>query len=433
MAATPYMTSNDLVEAVKRKISLPSAQQAFSQLDILSFLNEETMVSQVPSVLQYHQEYYVYTILVPLLSNQNRYPIPDRAIGMRLRNLFWIDQNGNYFELSRIQEEDKAFYARNIGANTAIHKYYPEGNDIVLTPQVISSPTGQLAFEIFIRPNQLVTNDRAITVTAYSKTLTVDNSTIHVGDYLTITTMTTSGIVTTNVLTAVSGITGPNQFVIGATSANTAANLATAITATGTVTSAVAASAIITIVYSTLTTTFATLSSINQPAPGLLVQAGQGVMFNAVPSTWQNPVTLVTEPLFTNNILVDFLQTKAGHKIRSFDVLIPANGITGTTINFSAGTVPQDLIVGDYVCLANECIIPYLPPDLHSGLAERAAARILAALGDQIGLGMSQQKIADLDARQGNLLDNRVDGSPLKVSGRKGLLRYGKLTSGRRY
>lgn len=434
--AVPYLTSDALVEAVKRKISLPVSQNSFSVLDILAFCNEEMQISQVPSVLQYHQEYFVYNVISPLLSNKVNYPIPDRAIGMKLRDLFWKDQSGNLFEMSRIQTEDKAFFSRNIGANEAIYKYYLEGNDIVLTPQVIQNPTGQLVFGIFLRPNQLVTDDRAITVTSFSKTLTVDNATIAVGDYLTITTTSSSGVVVIYTLTAVAGAPGANEFQIGGTSIITATNLATAIGLTGAVTSASTGSpstAIVTIVYNPLSTTFETATIANAVTLGMVVQTGQGVIFTAIPSTWQNPVTLVTEPLFVDSSYVDFLQTKPGHRIRSYDVLIPSGGISGTTINFSADDVPSDLIIGDYVCLANECIIPGIPPDLHGGLAERAAARILAALGDQIGLTMSQQKIADIDARQGNLIDNRVDGSPLKVLNRKSLLRFGKLTSGRRY
>lgn len=436
MATTPYLTSNDLIEAVKRKISFPTSQATFTELDILAFANEEMQISQVPSVLQYHQEFFVYNITVPLLTNQNRYPIPDRAIGMKLRDLFWKDQSGNLFDMSRIQTEDKAFFSRNIGANEAIYKYYMEGNDVVLTPQVIQNPTGQLVFGIFLRPNQLVLNDRAITVTGFNKTITIDNSTISVGDIVTITTTNSSGVSTIYTLTATSGSPLANQFLIGGTSIITAMNLATAIMNTGAVTSASSGSpstAIVTIGYNVLSTTFTTANSAGAETLGLVVQVGQGVQFVDIPATWQNPVTLITEPLFVNNILVDFLQTKPGHKIKTFDILIPSNGISGTTINFSEGDVPSDLIIGDYVCLANECIIPGIPPDLHNGLAERAAARILAAIGDQIGLGMSQQKIADIDARQGNLLDNRVDGSPLKVLNRKSLLRYGKLTSGRRY
>lgn len=436
MAVTPWKTSDDMIEAVGRKISLPNNQNAFSTLDILSFCSEEMMISQVPSVLEYHQEYYVFPVRVPMLPNKTRYAIPDRAIAMKLRELFWEDQNGNLSEMSRIQSEDKAFFQRNTGTNQLFNKFYVEGNDIVLTPQSVPNPTGNLIFYIFIRPNQLVPNNRAATVANFSKTLTIDNSTISVGDILTITQAPDSGVVTYTTLTAVSGAPASGQFQIGASSIATATNLSLAITTTGifsAVSTGTPSTNVISLTYNSLSTTMSSINSNNQPTLGIVVQSQQGVVFNSVPTTWLNPVTNITTPLFQNNILVDFLQTKPGHKIKAFDKLIPANGITGNTINFTQSDVPSELIIGDYICVSNECIIPFLPPDLHNGLAERAAARILASMGDQIGLAMSEQKIADIEKRQGNLLDNRVEGAPLKVTGRKSLLHFGKIARIRRY
>lgn len=431
-SAKPYMTSQDIIDSVKRKIMFPISSVTFSELDILSFCNEEMFLSQVPSILQYHQEYFVYNIKVPLLSNVNRYPIPDRAIGMKLRELFWTDAQGNYFEMTRIQSEDKAFFQRNIGANQAIHKFYMEGNDVVLTPLVIGNPTGFLNFFIYLRPNQLVLNNRASTVTNFIKDLTIDNAHIVAGDTLTITNFDISGNPTVFILTAIaSGSPTPSQFVIGGTSIITAGNLAAAISASTAVVSAtngIPTSAIVSINYTTLNTTFVASNIL-----GIIVSTSQGVQFDNVNTTWLNPVTGITEPLYVNLELVDFLQTNPGHRIRAFDKQIPLNGISGNVIMFNAGDVPSDLVIGDYICLANECIIPLLPPDVHNGLAERTCARILAALGDQAGLAISQQKIAEIDTKQGNILDNRVEGSPLKITARKSLLRYGKSGVGRRF
>ncbi|NBX74721.1 MAG: hypothetical protein EBQ89_10570 [Alphaproteobacteria bacterium] len=91
-----------------------------------------------------------------------------------------------------------------------------------------------------------------------------------------------------------------------------------------------------------------------------------------------------------------------------------------------------NLKVGDYICLANESIIPQIPPDLHTVLAERTAARILAAIGDQAGLAVANQKIAEMELRQGNVLDQRVEGAPEKITARHSLLRYGKMGVRRR-
>ena len=113
---------------------MPIAQNLFSEDDILKFANEEMAISQIPSILEMHEEYLVTTKLVALTSTQPRYSIPDRAIGMKLRDPFWQDNYGNIFQMSQVTEEDKAFFQRSIGANQAIHKYYIEGNDVVLAP-----------------------------------------------------------------------------------------------------------------------------------------------------------------------------------------------------------------------------------------------------------------------------------------------------------
>jgi hypothetical protein len=88
--------------------------------------------------------------------------------------------------------------------------------------------------------------------------------------------------------------------------------------------------------------------------------------------------------------------------------------------------------IGDYACVANECIIPQIPPDLHNTLAERTAARILAAIGDVEGLQASNAKLQEIETRQGTILDDRVEGAPQKITARHSLLRYGKMGTRKR-
>ena len=84
MGIRPWMTSNELIEAVKRKIALPINQRTFSEEDILAFSNEELMISQVPDILMYHEEFFVFSEDVTLIPNVQRYAIPERAMGMKL-------------------------------------------------------------------------------------------------------------------------------------------------------------------------------------------------------------------------------------------------------------------------------------------------------------------------------------------------------------
>jgi len=158
----PFMTSRDLINAVKRKILFPISQNTFSESDLLAFANEEMQISQVPSILQFHEEYFVYNKVLPLVSNISRYPVPNRAIGMRLRDLAFSDSVGNVYEVTRINSDDKSFFQQSTGTSETIHKYYLEGNDVVLTPSIGANPTtGNVNFYFYLRPNQLVDDTRA--------------------------------------------------------------------------------------------------------------------------------------------------------------------------------------------------------------------------------------------------------------------------------
>lgn len=404
MSFKPYLTSTDIIEAVKRKISVPVYQNTFSEEDILRFANEEMLISQVPSVLSFHEEYFVTTKEVSLENNRTRYPIPERAIGHRLRDLFYKDVSGNLVEMARISQDDRAFFQYR-GGNGDVYTYYFEGHDVVLVPDVDSSAQGSLLFVYYLRPNQLVLNERIATLTGFSKTVTVDNSALTAGDTFTIGD---------EVFTAVVGAPSTNQFQIGVSSSVSASNLAAAINTEATY-SATVAGAIVTVLYSVLDTT---LSSSDSSA--LSVQTTQGCVFDQMPTN------------LTVGSTIDFLQTRPGHRTYSMDITLPVGSISGTTLNLATANVPTDLIVGDYIASSGECFIPQIPTDLHIALVERICARILSSIGDTEGLQTVNQKLQEVELRTGSLVDNRSEGSPQKINQRHSLLRRGKLGPRRR-
>lgn len=407
----PWMTSNNLIKSVKRRILFPTNQATFNDDEILKFANEELMNSQVPSILQFHEEYFVQKLVVPLESNQSRYPIPNRAIGMKLRDLFHQDSNGNLFEMSQITSEAKAVYQINLGSNMTYQKYYVEGNEIVVVPNVGSAPTGSLVFFIYLRPNQLVKDERAAIIKSFNKKVTIDNAQIVAGDTFKFNSTT---------FTAVAGAPSSLEFQIGGTSIITASNLMSAINASG-VTSATTdtpPTSTIVINYTNLKTT--TMST-NNPA-AIQITTQQGVEFNSLESSYFNPFTQITEDLFLSGSVIDILQTNPGHRTYNYDITI--QNIDGNSAYFNPSDISLETKVGDYICLQHECIIPQIPPDLHNLLAERTSSRILSAIGDRDGLQVSAAKIAEMEKNQGSLIDNRVDGSIQKISARHSILRH---------
>jgi len=399
----PYKTSNDIIETVKRNGAIPIAQVTFSNDDILAFANEEMDISQVPSVLQYHESYFTYTDTVPLEDQKSRYPIPERAIGMSFRALYWQDQSGNLYEMTQINPDDQSYFQRNVGANQAIHKYFVEGNDVVLTPLQLNNPTGSLVFKYFLRPNRLVVDERAAISKNFVKNIQINNASIANGD-----TVTLGSVV----------FTAGTDFTIGMTAISTATSLVSAIMTEGTYTAGngTPSTDTVAVSYTVLSTTFETSNT-----SAFIISTRQIIECTAdVPAN------------ITNASKIDFLQTTAGHKTFKFDVTLGNNVISGSFISFAAGDIPTDFKVGDYIASQYECIIPQILDDLHVGLSHRTLARILSSLGDKEGLTDTNAKIGEIEQRQGTLLDNRGSGDPKKILNRHSLLRYAKSSSKRR-
>lgn len=401
MSKLPFYTSNTLIEAVKRNISFPIAQVTFNEEDILRFADEEMFLEQVPSILQYHEEYFVFHEDVPLVANQSKYPIPKRAIGMKIRDLFYKDISGQLQEMSRINPDDKSYMQTKGDSFPTPIYYYMENNSIVISPTVGPTPVGSLSFTYYLRPNSLVQDARAIVCRSFSKAVTITNSTLLSGDKIKL-----------GAITAVAG----TDFVIGVNDTTTANNFSAYIggLVNTQFTSSVSGN-IVTIFYTERGTEFSTTKS--------------------TAFAIQQTITLNTTNVPTDIVagsLVDILQTDGGHSTLAIDVKLIPNSVSLTSLTFTDEQLPKDFIVGDYVCARYECIIPQIPTDLHMLLGERTAVRILQSLGDKDSAKLGTEKIDRLEAKQSAIIDNRSEGAPLKVVNRTGLLHSARISFGRR-
>lgn len=420
MASRPYLTSLDLIETVKLNISFPISQNTFSDEDILKFANHELFMSQVPSVLQYHEDYFSFREVVPLKANRNRYDIPYRAIGNKIYDVYFQDiHSRNLRKLSMVDPGDKTYFqsgessiaenfqgeaphvpTEDIGYSTSLLRFfYIESNQIVLSANVGTNIRGNLVFVYYLRPNNLVLDDRAAICTNFTKDITIDNTTMVAGNTIVINNYPTADIIT---------LTAGTDFAIGVTSAETATHINAAINILEDY-SSVVSNDTVTISYEFLSTNFSTNNT-----DAFVIETVQAIEFDQVPSN------------ITNSSLVDFIKKKGAHRTYKFDVKLGKSAVGSKVIKFKTTDIPQDFEVEDYVCSQFECIIPQIPSDLHSLLAERTCARILESLGDQAGLQMANEKIAKLEAGQASMIDNRVEGSPRKVFNRNSLLRCAK-------
>jgi len=304
-----YLTSNSLIESAKLRALLPETQVTFREEDFLRFANEEMDTAVMPYVMSFHEDYFLFTEDVLLEDNVNKYEIPYRAAGNKLREVSYLDNAKNIYEMTRISVEDLSYYQYNTGgSNSPIRAFSVQNNDIVLQPEQNFIGSGYLRMYYYLRPNQLVSEDRVLVITDINRT------------------------------------TGQ-------------------------------------------------ISVDKQPS------------------------------LYNIGTLVDFVQVKSPHRCLDIDLSITNVDTINNVVSVDPADIPRKLKVGDHVCLAEECIIPQIPTDIHSLLSQRIACRCLEALGDQQGLTAANTKLAEMELKLGSLVDSRVEGAPLKVVNRHSLLR----------
>lgn len=162
-----YFTTDTLISDVKRRAMLPDSESTFRTVDFLAFANSELKVGVLPVVMSLQEEFYVYSETTTLVANKSFYEIPYRAIGGKLRDLFYQDTQGNLVEMTRISPDDKVLYQESAVDHSFIF-YYIQGNSVVLVPNVNSNPSGSLIFTYFIRPSELVEESRVAIITGIS-------------------------------------------------------------------------------------------------------------------------------------------------------------------------------------------------------------------------------------------------------------------------
>lgn len=324
-----WMTSSTLIESVKQRAMIPIAQSTFTNERLLAFANEELKIGMLPTIMTLHEEFLLQDELIPLVDNTSRYDIPYRAIGGKLNDIVYQDSSSAMYEMTRLTPADRIWWQSGGGFFNQFGRFYFENSQVVLVPPVINAGGASLAVFYYIRPNELVEQDRIATITAIS----------------------TSGTDT-----------------------------------------------IITV--------------------------------DQVPDNIRADITDST----TQSNLVDFLQTKPGHKTYSFDFTLPAGSIDTTSLTFTIPTasLPLDeagsllLVVGDCIASQGECFIPQIPTDLHVVLAQRVACRCLEALGDTAGLTNAKVKLDEMNAMLNNLIDNRAESSPQKIINQHSVIKWGR-------
>jgi hypothetical protein len=141
-----------------------SASPGTLDADVLAHANDELQSRLVPLVMATNEEYFTFTVDVPLVGGQAIYRVPDRCAGSKLRELTLL-VGATIIDLPRIEPERLSQLVN--GASGVPAGFVMEAGGVRLVPTPTSGGMS-LRMRYFVRPGQLTATaaDFALIVTA---------------------------------------------------------------------------------------------------------------------------------------------------------------------------------------------------------------------------------------------------------------------------
>jgi len=95
-------TTDSLVNDIKRRVAVPINQAAFTNADIINYLNDEMESVLVPLIMSLREEFFVTFTDIELSDTVYTANVPSNAIGGRLRDVVLVDTTNNDTQLTNL-------------------------------------------------------------------------------------------------------------------------------------------------------------------------------------------------------------------------------------------------------------------------------------------------------------------------------------------
>ena len=143
--------TNYLIDEVKRRGAVPTSQSLFTVDKFVLMLNDELKTRIVPFLMSFREEWYVTEIDYTADGVTTEYPIPNNAVGSKLRDVSIWENNRMYRSVPRLDPD--SLYDANYG-------FYVKNNKIIFYPNPIdANKTIRLSY--FYRTPDLVKTTEA--------------------------------------------------------------------------------------------------------------------------------------------------------------------------------------------------------------------------------------------------------------------------------
>jgi hypothetical protein len=378
------LKTDALIKTIRRRGFIPRSQETFTDEDFLEMATEEINIGLVPLIQRMHEEHLVYDIDVPLVQGKLKYAIPSRAHGDKIRDVAFVDESGNVYEMFRYSLDDLSEFA-NAYSRVVNRGFYLQNNDIILTSSEYNVGS-KLRISFYMRPNVLVLPEKT-------------------GQILqTITEWQTDFL--SPVSGALSSIAIGNPSIIQTSQPHGLKN-GESVSFSGTDS---------TPVLSNQNYVVSVIDATTFSIPVEVTTAGTTGSFTKVIEVATFNFSKLPRN-FSQELKYDVIQNISPNKIVHYD--IPCNSINNSTnsMSFELSRIP-DAVNGYYICQAEQSCVPNIPTELHPILAQRVAVACLEAMGDEQNKQSAERKLMQMERDAGTFLDNRVEGAQEKIRSR---------------
>jgi hypothetical protein len=151
----PDYTVDTLVDDIKTTASIPSAQPRFSNAGIINIMTRILRSKIVPMMMTVREEYFVdFEDFTIVQGNILGYPIPGKAVGMKVRDVVLMNQSGvlNMTGLPRLSLEQVSGY---YFGQVVPFGFYIQNNNVILWPPNQTTPSNTLRMYYLRRTNTL--------------------------------------------------------------------------------------------------------------------------------------------------------------------------------------------------------------------------------------------------------------------------------------
>jgi hypothetical protein len=166
-------TTDDLITAVKMRGLIPTSQTTFDDTDFIRFMNEEMSVHIIPKIMTARENYFVESLDRSVVASQSNYEIPTRAVGSKVKDVYFINAQGDSKKLWLANLDDIADFSPTQGGEP--EAFYFQGNDVVILPTPLTAE-GTIRFYYFMRRNELVATTAAGKITQIVSTVLTLNT-----------------------------------------------------------------------------------------------------------------------------------------------------------------------------------------------------------------------------------------------------------------